>query len=63
MNEQIYFRTIKNPNSGLIYLRAEDVAQMLEDIGATEVTDARNRLEEMADNIRKKFVATKKATD
>ena len=49
--EKIFFRTVKIPSTkltGNVYIRKEDVAYMLRDIGATEVTDVRNRLEEMA---------------
>jgi hypothetical protein len=36
-----------------VYFRAEDVAALLRELGATEETDVRNRLEEAARNVEK----------
>lgn len=36
---------------GVRYLRAEDVATLLREIGSTEATDVRNRLYQMANNL------------
>ncbi len=49
MSEQTQMRTVKV--KGAVYIRKEDVIELLMDIGATEVTDVRWRLERMAQNI------------
>lgn len=36
---------------GVKYLRAEDVARLLRELGATEATDVCDRLNEMANNL------------
>lgn len=40
-------------SNGAVYLRAEDVATLIEDMGSGEETDVRNRLKEGARNILK----------
>lgn len=37
---------------GEVYILAEDVASLIEELGATEPTDTRNRLDKQARNIR-----------
>lgn len=39
--------------NGNVYLRNEDVARLLREIGATEETDVRNRLEQAAQSVEK----------
>jgi hypothetical protein len=46
-----HFRTVTV--RGVVYLRAEDVAEHLRELGATEETDTRRRLNEAAENVRK----------
>lgn len=47
--ENVRFVTVK----GVRYLRDEDVSALINDVGATEPTDTRTRLEELARNILK----------
>ena len=44
------FVTVK----GAVYFRAEDVANFVETLGATEETDVRNRLRQAARNMSRK---------
>lgn len=52
-NPEIFqFHCVKHPNNK-VYLLLDDVAEFLRDLGSTEETDVRNRLEEAADNVMK----------
>lgn len=37
--------------NGIVYLRVEDAVELLRDLGATEPTDTRTRIDELADNL------------
>jgi len=37
--------------NGIVYLRREDVIDLIKDVGSTEETDVRNRLYKLADNL------------
>lgn len=46
-------RFIKRPSDGAIFIRKEDVVDMIRDMAGTEETDTRNRWEELAANLNK----------
>jgi len=52
MSEKFNIRTIIWHNRK--YARLDDIAELLREVAATEETDVRNRLNELADNLHEK---------
>jgi len=50
---RIELTTIHIAQSGRVYILAEDVARLIEELVATEAPDVRNRGNELATNVRK----------
>ncbi len=47
------FTTIRLPSNGKTYIRLEDVADLIEELVATEDTDVRNHFEQVIRDLRK----------
>lgn len=50
MNE-FKLRTVRKESTNEIYILREDVAALIRETGATEETDVRDRLEQLAQNL------------
>lgn len=50
MSNSVKVKTVLHPRTGEIFILIQDVVEALLDLAATESTDTRNRIEELARN-------------